>query len=96
MLYPRLELLRDLLTEDGSIWICIDDNEGAYLRVLLDEVFGRKNFIATVVWQKRTSPDARLQLGAAHDYILVFAKDISKVKLNRVLLTDLQQNKFLQ
>ena len=94
MLYPRLELLRDLLTEDGSIWICIDDNEGAYLRVLLDEVFGRKNFIATVVWQKRTSPDARLQLGAAHDYILVFAKDISKVKLNRVLLTDLQAKQY--
>ncbi len=52
MMVPRLVLLRELLAEDGSIWVSIDDNEGHYLKVLMDEVFGRKNFVATVVWQK--------------------------------------------
>ena len=52
-IYPRIELLRDLLSEEGSIWISIDDNEVPYLRVVLDKVFGRKNFIASVVWQER-------------------------------------------
>jgi adenine-specific DNA-methyltransferase len=60
MIYPRLELLRDLLAENGSIWITIDDNEAHYLKVLLDDIFHRKNFVANVLWQKRTSPDAKL------------------------------------
>lgn len=55
MIYPRLELLRELLAEDGSIWVSIDDNEGHYLKVIMDEVFGRRNFIASNVWQKRTA-----------------------------------------
>ncbi len=75
LIYPRLELLRELLTEDGSIWVSIDDNEAHYLKVMMDEVFGRKNFVANVVWQKRTSPDNRLRLGAAHDAILVYKKN---------------------
>ena len=62
MLWPRLVLLRDLLSEDGSVWINIDDNEAHYLKVAVDEVFGRKNFVANVVWQKRTSPDFRAVL----------------------------------
>lgn len=74
LMYPRLELLRDLLAEDGSIWISIDDNEAHYLKVIMDEVFGRKNFVANVVWQKRTSPDNRLRLGTAQDNVLVFGK----------------------
>ena len=57
LMKPRLELLRRLLKDDGSIWISIDDDEQAYLEVLCDEVFGRKSFVASVVWQKRTSPD---------------------------------------
>ena len=56
MMLPRLELLRDLLSEDGSIWVTIDDNEAHYLKVLMDEVFGRGNFVADVAWQKRVSP----------------------------------------
>src|SRR2546429_45832 len=56
MMYPRLALLRDLLAEDGSIWVTIDDNEGHYLKVLMDEVFGRRNFVATVIWEKADSP----------------------------------------
>jgi adenine-specific DNA-methyltransferase len=56
MIYPRLELLRELLSEDGSIWVSIDDNEGHYLKVVMDEIFGRQNFIANVIWQKKYSP----------------------------------------
>lgn len=74
LIYPRLELLKELLSEEGSIWVSCDDNEGHYLKVIMDEIFGRKNFIADVAWQKRTSPDNRLRLGNAYDHIFVFAK----------------------
>jgi len=74
MMYARLELLRDLLAEDGSIWVSIDDNEGHYLKVLMDEIFGRNNFIAEIVWQKRTSRENRAAIGSAHDVLLVYAK----------------------
>ncbi|MBK6599291.1 MAG: site-specific DNA-methyltransferase [Proteobacteria bacterium] len=57
MMYPRLELLRQLLAEDGSIWVSIDDNEGHYLKVVMDEVFGRANFVSSFVWQKVDSPN---------------------------------------
>ena len=53
MMYPRLELLRELLADDGSVWVSIDDNEAHYLKVIMDEIFGRRNFIVNVVWQKR-------------------------------------------
>ena len=82
MMYPRLMLLREFLREDGSIWVTIDDNEAHYLKVVMDEVLGRGNFVANVVWQKRTSPDARLRLGTAHDDILVYARDAKNVVLN--------------
>lgn len=83
MIYPRLELLRDLLREDGSIWVSIDDHEGHYLKVIMDEIFGRKNFIATVIWQKKFAPqnDANL-IDPDHDQIIVFAKNIDRVKFN--------------
>ncbi len=61
MMYPRLELLRELLTEDGTIWISLDDNEAHYLKVITDEIFGRKNFVASIIWHKKhtRSNDAR-------------------------------------
>ena len=62
MIYPRLEMLRDLLAEDGSIWVSIDDNEGHYLKVVMDEVFGRGNFVAHVVWQKSHTRETELIL----------------------------------
>ncbi len=77
MMYPRLELLRELLDEnDGSIWISIDDDESHYLKVLCDEIFGRKNFVANVIWEKKYSPqnDAKW-LSDSHDHILVYAKN---------------------
>lgn len=73
MMRDRLELLKRLLKEDGSIWINIDDIEGHYLKVLCDEVFGRRNFIANIVWQKRTSRENRAAIGSSHDDILVYA-----------------------
>lgn len=75
MMYPRLVLLRELLAENGSIWVTLDDNEAHYCKVLMDEVFGRQNFVVNTVWQKRTSPDARLRLGDAHDHVLVYKKN---------------------
>ena len=94
VMYPRLVLLRELLAEDGSIWIAIDDNEAHYLKVLLDEVFGRKNFVANVVWQKRTSPDARLQLGDAHDHIHVFARSKPNLVLSKLPQSEKQLKNF--
>lgn len=93
-MYPRLEILRDLLSDDGSIWVSMDDNEEPYIKILLDEIFHRNNFVASVVWQKRTSPDARIQLGAAHDYIIVYAKNANHVTFNKMLLTEEQKKNF--
>lgn len=83
LMKPRLELLRKLLKEDGSIWISIDDDEGHYLKVLCDEVFGRSNFVSTVIWEKKYSPqnDAKW-LSDSHDFILVYAKKKENWKIN--------------
>ena len=94
MMYPRLDLLRELLASTGSIWVSIDDNEAHYLKVIMDEVFGRKNFVADVVWQKRTSPDARLKLGDANDHILVFAKDKLQVYLKKLPISEKQRKAY--
>lgn len=94
MMLPRLQLLRELLREDGSIWVTIDDNEGHYLKVLMDEVFGRRNFVANVVWQKRTSPDARIHLGAAHDHVLVYAKHRREATFNLLQISPEQARHY--
>ncbi|QIL42767.1 site-specific DNA-methyltransferase [Acidovorax sp. HDW3] len=85
MMLPRLQLLRELLSEDGSIWVTIDDNEGHYLKVLMDEVFGRGNFVADISWHKRVSPanDARYFSGD-HDHVLVYAKSKSQWQPRRL------------
>jgi len=80
LMRDRLEILRRLLRNDGSLWINIDDNEAHYLKVICDEIFGRPNFIANVVWQKRLQPDMRATMGAGHDHILVYAKDRDRFK----------------
>jgi DNA modification methylase len=87
---PRLQLARDLMSFDGLIFISIDDNEQAYLKQLCDNIFGEDNFVSSIVWQKRTSPDARTNLGAAHDYILLYAKnkDVAKNSINKEKLTE--------
>lgn len=96
MMWPRLELLRELLAEDGSIWVSIDDDEGHYLKVILDEVLGRKNFVVNVLWQKRIGPDNRIPLGDAHDHILVYGRerDSFRATANRIPLTEKQLKDF--
>lgn len=86
MMWPRLELLRELLADDGSIWISIDEDEHAYLRLICDEIFGRSNLIATNVWQKRYAPDSRTAVSDAHEYVLCYAMDPVDFKEQRNLL----------
>ncbi len=74
MMYPRLQLLRLFLREDGVILISIDDNEVSSLRLLLDEIFGRNNFIASLIWQKSKKGDAKL-ISISHEYIVAVAKN---------------------
>lgn len=96
LMRPRLEILWNLLREEGSIWISIDDDEQAYMKVLCDELFGRNSFIASVIWQKRTSPDMRAVISAGHDYILVYAKnrELFKETRNRLPLTEDQATAY--
>lgn len=75
LMRSRLVLLRSLLTQDGSIWITIDDNEAHYLKVLCDEIFGRANFVANLVWEKRTSRENRRAFSFNHDHLLLYARD---------------------
>ena len=84
MMRERLELLRELLSESGSIWISIDDNEMPYLRVLCDEIFGRKNLIATFIWRKVDSPnDNKVTITPDHEYVIVYAANYGKAKFKR-------------
>lgn len=79
MMRPRLEILHNLLADDGSIWISIDADESHYLKVLCDEVFERRNFIDEVVWQRAYSPiNLKKTLSRAHDIILVYAKNFNE------------------
>lgn len=86
MMWPRLELLRELLAEDGSIWVSIDDNEAHYLKVIMDEVFGRSNFVVNNVWQKRYSRDGRGIVGDAHEHILCYGRNLEALREARNLV----------
>ena len=96
LMRPRLEILWRLLSEDGSLWISIDDDEQAYMKVLCDELFGRSSFIASIIWQKRTSPDMRAVISDGHDYVLVYAKDkdLFKQVRNRLPLSEEQRKSY--
>lgn len=74
LMRDRLEIIRRLLADDGSLWITIDDNEAHYLKVMCDEIFGRRNFVSNVVWQKRYARDNNAGIGSAHDHVLVYEK----------------------
>jgi len=83
LIRDRLEILHRLLAEDGVIWIAIDDNEAHYLKVLCDEIFGRKNFITDICWKSRDSISNDLIISMNHNHILLYAKDERKVFSNR-------------
>ncbi len=83
MMYPRLKLARNLLTDDGVIFISIDDAEQANLKKIADEIFGEKNFLAQVIWERAFSPiNLKKNFSESHDYILVYGKDASKIVSN--------------
>ena len=95
LMLPRLQLLRELLSEDGSIWVTIDDNEGHYLKVMMDEVFGRGNFIATNLWRKNYSPKSTARhISEDHDYVLVYAKGSAGWSPNLMPRTEKQDKAY--
>jgi adenine-specific DNA-methyltransferase len=95
LMRDRLELLKSLLAVEGSIWISIDDNEMPYLRILMDEVFGRRNFIAQCIWEKVYSPKSSAKfLSENHDYIICYAKDSSFWQRNLLPRTEKQDKAY--
>ncbi len=84
-IYPRLELLRELLHENGVIFISIDDQEGHYLKVIMDEVFHRKNFVASFIWQKVDSPnDNKPAITPDHEFVLCYEKNKGQAALRKL------------
>ena len=89
MIYPRLRVAKDLLSEDGVIFISIDDNEDENLRKCCDEVFGEQNFVAQLIWERAYAPknDARF-ISNSHDYVLMYARDINNFTIGRLPRTE--------
>ena len=95
LMRDRLEIIRNLLSDDGSLWITIDDNEAHYLKVLCDEVFGRGNFVSNAVWQKKYAPaNDALWLSDSHDHIIIYAKSKSTWRPNKLKRTDEQDKLY--
>lgn len=95
LIRDRFEEFRKLLSEDGSLWVTIDDTEAHYLKVLLDEIFGRDNFVANIVWEKAyTANQTALHISNTHDHLLVYAKDQRKLRIGKVSRTPEQKAKF--
>jgi len=95
LMRDRLVLLRSLLADDGSLWITIDDNEAHYLKVLCDEIFGRRNFVANVIWQKKFSPqnDAKW-ISSSHDHLLAYAKNKLLWRPNALPRSEAMDNRY--
>jgi adenine-specific DNA-methyltransferase len=95
LMRDRLYVLKDMLREDGTIWISIDDDECHYLKILCDEIFGRQNFIASNIWQKihSTKNDAKF-ISINHEYILCYAKNIEKVEIGLLERTDEMNDRY--
>ena len=96
LMRDRLEILSKLLRPDGSIWVHCDDNEQAYLKVVMDEVFGRSSFVATVVWESRYSRSNDASLSISHNFILVYSPnpDLWKKTRNRLPRTETQATQY--
>lgn len=95
-MFARLRTARNILSERGVIFVSIDDGEAANLLKLCNEVFGEQNFLANIVWQKRTSPDMRTAISQAHEYFLVYAKDATtaKASFNKLPLSEEQRKNY--
>lgn len=95
MMYPRLKLARNLLTDDGVIFISIDDNEDANLKKICDEVFGENNFLAQVIWERAYAPiNLKKNFSESHDYILVYAKDATLVETRGIPRNDEADDRY--
>jgi site-specific DNA-methyltransferase (adenine-specific)/adenine-specific DNA-methyltransferase len=95
MMYPRLALLRQFLSEDGAIFVCLDDNEIGSLRLMMDEIFGANNFVATVVWEKNYAPKASARhFSENHDYIAVYARNLDRWQRNLTPRSDKQDKAY--
>ena len=95
MMYPRLKLARNLLRDDGVIFISIDEHEVANLRKICDEIFGEENFVANIVWQRAFSPKNDAQrLSENHDYILIYCKQIEGFETGRLPRKEEQDNRY--
>ena len=95
MMYPRLVLLRELLASNGSIWVSIDDREAHYLKVMMDEVFGRENFIATIIWRKNYSPKSTAKhFSEDHDYVIVYGRNADSWVPNPMPRTEKQDKAY--
>ena len=86
-IWPRLELLRSLLSNDGSIWVSIDNSQAHYLKVIMDEIFGRRNYVTTCIWQQRTTRKNRKVFSEDAEYIHVYAANPAMFKATRNKLT---------
>lgn len=84
LMRDRLELIHKLLSDDGSLWVTLDDNEAHYFKVMCDEIFGRKNFIANIVWQKAFAKKNKAQISVSHDHIFLYSRDKSLWQRNKL------------
>ena len=95
MMYPRLKLARDLLTDDGVIFISIDDNEQANLKRLCDEIFGEKNFVAQVIWERAYAPvNLKKHFSESHDYIICYSKNVNLSVNNGLKRSEEADNRY--
>lgn len=95
MMYPRLKLLHELLSEGGSMWMTLDDNEIHRARAIMDDIFGEENFVATCIWQKNFSPKNTAQFFSEdHDYLLIYAKDKSLWRPNLLERTEEMEARY--
>ncbi len=95
MMRDRLEVIRSLLSEDGSLWVTLDDNEAHYFKVMADEIFGRNNFVGNVVWQKAyTANQTAIHLSNTHDHVLVYARNSIDLSIANLTRSDEQIAKF--
>ena len=95
MMMPRLKLLRELLREDGAIFVSIDDNEVHHLRCLMDEVFGEENFVAAICWHKMDSPkNTAVHLSEDHDYVVIYGRKAAQWRPNRLPRTEAMLKRY--
>jgi len=94
MMYPRLFLARQLLREDGVIFVSIDDHEVHNLRMVMNEVFGEENFVAQLVWKKRSTPPQDKVIGAQHEYMIIYSRSFAEAQLNLRVRSEQQIERY--